>query len=200
MAFSGTYRKLTIEQPAGRLMSFPILVSVIGIGIIQILFQAATVVVLFMEPWYAANKCTEAMTPFMMPCIENSSIFLVSIFQYTTVSAAFMVGKPFRKPFYTNFWYTIVIICLTILNLLMLFNPFNWQAFYPNANGDQNDEPISMILTRKIKEFNFQYTLFVIIVINCIFTCVWERIIVVYSSKWWKDHKRAKKALRHQDF
>jgi len=46
MAFSGAYRKLTIEQPTGRLISVPILMSVVGIGLIQILFQAATVVVL----------------------------------------------------------------------------------------------------------------------------------------------------------
>jgi len=77
-------------------MSFPILVSVIGIGIIQIMFQAATIVVLMMEPWYAANKCNEPMTAFMLPCLENSSLFLISIFQYVTCSAAFMVGKPFR--------------------------------------------------------------------------------------------------------
>jgi len=34
MAFSGAYRKLTIEQPTGRLISVPILMSVIGISVI----------------------------------------------------------------------------------------------------------------------------------------------------------------------
>jgi len=67
-----------------------------------------------------------------------------------------MVGKPFRQPFYDNFWYTIVIICLTLLNILMLFNPYNWQVLYPNLHDPSGTgEPISMILTRKIKEFNF---------------------------------------------
>jgi len=57
-----------------------------------------------------------------------------------------------------------------------------------------------MILTRQIKEYDFQYTLFVIIIINTIFTMVWERVVVVYTTRWWKDHKKAKKALKLQEF
>jgi len=57
-----------------------------------------------------------------------------------------------------------------------------------------------MILTRKIKEFDFQYTLFIIIIVNTIFSMLWERIVVVYCSRWWKNNKREKKQLRHQDF
>jgi cation-transporting ATPase 13A2 len=198
MAFSGAYKKLTVQQPTGRLISVPILTSVIGQAVIQIMCQVSVVIILFTEPWYAANKCDEPMSAFMLPCIENTSVFLVSIFQYVFVSVAFMVGKPFRKPFYTNFWFTFCVIFLTILNLILLFNPFNWQFLYPNADKDKADEPITMILSRKIKEFNFQYVIFVIVLINTILTMVWERVVVRYTSQWWKEHKKAKKALERQ--
>jgi len=198
MAFSGAYKKLTVEQPTGRLISVPILTSVIGQGIIQILCQVSVVIILFREPWYEANKCDQKMTANEEPCIENCSLFLVSIFQYVFVSLAFMVGKPFRKPFYTNFWFTFCLILLTITNLLLLFNPFNWEWLYPSQYNDQHD-PVTMILSRKIKEFDFQYVLFVIIVINTILTMVWERVIVQVVSKKWKAHKKEKKALENRE-
>jgi len=153
-----------------------------------------------LEPWYAANRCQEKMSAYMLPCIENSSVFLVSIFQYVFVAVAFMVGKPFRKPLYTNFWFTFCVIFLTILNLIMLFNPFNWQLFYQYEGPNTGHEPISMILSRQIKEFNFQYTLFVIIILNTILTMVWERVVVVYMSGVWKDYKRQKKLAYNQEF
>jgi len=167
--------------------------SVIGVSFIQIMFQVATIVVLLLEPWYAANKCDQKMSAYELPCLENSSVFLVSIFQYVFVSVAFMVGKPFRQPLYTNFWFTFCVIFLTILNLVMLFNPFNWQMFYPSTDPNATHQPITMILSRKIKEFSFQYTLFVVILLNTIVTMLWERVVVVYASKMWKDYKKTKK-------
>jgi len=140
------------------------------------------------------------MSAFELPCLENSSVFLVSIFQYVFVAVAFMVGKPFRKPLYTNFWFTFCVIFLTILNLIMLFNPFNWQLFYPNEDPNATHQPISMILTRQIKQFDFQYTLFVIILINTIVTMLWERVVVVYMAGWWKDYKRQKKLSYNNEF
>jgi len=110
-----------------------------------------------------------------------------------------MVGKPFRKPFYTNFWFTFCLIFLTITNLILLFNPFNWQWLYPAANGNPADDPITMILSPKIKEFNFEYVLFVIIVINTILTMLWERVVVQYTSKKWKEYKKEKKAMQLLD-
>jgi cation-transporting ATPase 13A3/4/5 len=198
MAFSGAYKKLTVEQPTGRLISVPILTSVIGQAAIQIAAQVSVVIILFREPWYEANKCDQKMTADEEPCIENCSLFLISIFQYVFVALAFMVGKPFRKPFYTNFWFTFCLILLTITNLLLLFNPFNWDWLYPSAEGKKHD-PVTMILSRKIKEFDFQYVLFVVIIINTIATMVWERVIVQVVSKKWKAYKKERKALENRD-
>jgi cation-transporting ATPase 13A3/4/5 len=200
MAFSGAYKKLTVQQPTGRLISVPILTSVIGQAVIQIMGQVSVIIILFSEPWYAANKCDETMSASMLPCIENTSVFLVSIFQYVFVAVAFMVGKPFRKPFYTNFWFTFCVIFLTILNLILLFNPMNWEFLYANENDPtKTHEPITMIIARQIKELNFQYVIFVIVLINTCLTMIWERIVVTYTANWWKQHKKAKKALENRE-
>jgi len=82
----------------------------------------------------------------------------------------------------------------------MLFNPFNWQILYPNLDPTDTHQPISMVLSRKIKEFNFQYTLFVIICVNTIVTMLWERVVVVWCAKMWKDYKRTKKLSLNNEF
>jgi hypothetical protein len=82
----------------------------------------------------------------------------------------------------------------------MLFNPFNWQLFYASTDPNATSQPITMILSRQLKELHFQYTLFVIILINTIVTMLWERVVVVYSAKWWKDYKKTKKLSYNSEF
>lgn len=49
---------------------------------------------------------------------ENSVVYLVSVYQYLITCIAFSVSKPFRKPLYTNAWFSISIALLLVFNIL----------------------------------------------------------------------------------
>ena len=47
----------------------------------------------------------------------------MSLVQYIAVVVAFSVGKPFRKPMYTNLPFTITVILLTLLSYYVMLTP-----------------------------------------------------------------------------
>lgn len=59
-------------------------------------------------------------------CMENTSIFLYSNFQYVISVLVFSISKPFRKPFYTNLPLLVSLIIVIGLNTFIMFSPFNW--------------------------------------------------------------------------
>lgn len=110
-------------------------------------------------------------------------MYLISLYQYCTVALAFLVGKPFRKSFYTNFYFTGILFLEYLACLCVTFNPFDWQFFY-NQNTFAALFPIEM---------SWRTEIFIIAVINSVCTLVWERVVVKYASLKWKEH-RVKKA------
>ncbi len=98
----------------------------------------------------------------------------------------FMVGKPFREPFYTNFWFTGFFIILIVLNVFATFNPFNWQFVY---DQDQWAGEWYLPLPYRIR-------LMILIAINSLVTIIWERVVVKFVSVSWKERRDEKKRLR----
>lgn len=175
MAMSGTYEYLTRFKPTGRLVSVQILTSVIGQATIQIGFQLLTWNILVRQNWYVPYTLGFDNQP---PCYENTSMYLVSLYQYCTVALAFLVGKPFRKSFYTNYFFTGILIFEYLAVLTVTFNPFNWQFFYGQTL--QAMFPLNR---------SWEVTILIIGVVNATMTLLWERIIVKYVSLKWKDHR-----------
>jgi len=52
---------------------------------------------------------------------ETTTIFVFSNFLYLAAIISFTVGKPFRKPFYTNIWFTLNVILLELYQILIAF-------------------------------------------------------------------------------
>ena len=59
-------------------------------------------------------------------CYENTVVFIVSSYQYLVTCIAFSISKPFRKPLYTNYWFTLSIILLLGFQLLFTFELDFW--------------------------------------------------------------------------
>ncbi|OJT09471.1 hypothetical protein TRAPUB_14051 [Trametes pubescens] len=59
---------------------------------------------------------------------ENSTLFLVSCFQYILVAAVFSIGPPYRKQMWTNGWFMASMACLSVFNLVVLLAPPGWIA------------------------------------------------------------------------
>ena len=52
-----------------------------------------------------------------------NAIFVLSNYLYLGIVLSTSVSKPFRKPFYTNPWYTLILVLLWIYNTLIVLVP-----------------------------------------------------------------------------
>jgi cation-transporting ATPase 13A3/4/5 len=188
MGFTGSYDKLTIHFPTERLMSFPVLLSVLGQAAIAAVSQIVGVQIYLA---YDDQNCLPNFTPPMVMgpegelvesdpvvCALESTLFLIAIFQLVANALAFMVGKPFRKPFYTNWLFTMFLIVLTFFNLMLCLNPFG--ATFWEDTGE------SRVVSSQIYESGFSTTIIVIAIINSVITLFWEWVAVNYISLWYK--------------
>jgi len=168
MAMSGTATYLSKYRPAGRLISLNILTSVIGQAFIQISFQLGTYLTLVQEPWL--GQC-ENNWETADACDQNSTLYLVGIYQYAVVALAFLVGRPFRQSFYTNKYFTGYFIFYFIFNLQMNFDFLNWQFIYQHPW-----EAETQLLP------SWRWTIFTVAMINSCVTIFWERVVVKFIA------------------
>ena len=56
--------------------------------------------------------------------MECTTIFVFSNMMYLSAITAFSISKPFRKPFYTNLWFTFNFFGLYLYNFLIIFFPW----------------------------------------------------------------------------
>jgi len=188
MAMSDAYQHLTKFRPTGRLVSVEILSSVIGQGFIQIIFQIVTYVLLKSQGWYDPKQCEDDFST-QNACFENTSLYILTTYQYWMTAFVFIVGKPFRQPFYTNFWFTLSLIVLLISNILVNFNPFKWRF-------------IDTEVTDNLVEFepSWRNALFFISLFNCFVTAIWELLVVKYIATSWKNYRiRREKAQERKE-
>lgn len=109
----------------------------------------------------------------------------MSIFQYCAVALAFVVGKPFRKPFYTNGAFTIALLVMVIVNVLFTYNPFEWEILYDYDMGAIAHIPM-----------DWKNKIIMISIVNSIVTIMWEKIVVKSVSIQWKKYLDKKEAVR----
>jgi len=187
MAMSKSYPRLTKFKPTGRLVSVQILTSVIGQGFIQIVFQIITYGILKRQDWYDPKDCENNFET-QNACYENTSLYTLTIYQYWITALAFIVGKPFRKPFYTNFWFTFSFIGLLGTNLLVTYNPFKW-SFIDNQFTDGDIE------------FSTQWRNIIIIIAaaNCLVSLLWEGIVVPIVTTAGKNHREKKQKIENKN-
>ena len=115
-------------------------------------------------------------------------MYLVAIFQYCIVALVFMVGKPFKKPFYSNIWFTSSWIALMIANFLLLFNPFEWEFLF-----DQEQWAAEY----PFPQSSWRSVIMLIILLNSVVTVIWELVVVGFVYNLWRT-RREKKKVRHQ--
>jgi len=99
MSRTTAYHKLHKSIPNGKLISKAVLTSVIGQIGIQAVVQLAAFFILKQQGWFTPlNEDGERN----YTCYENTTLFYVSLIQYIFIIIVFSVGKPFRKPIWTN--------------------------------------------------------------------------------------------------
>ncbi|XP_006898602.1 PREDICTED: probable cation-transporting ATPase 13A4 [Elephantulus edwardii] len=141
MSLNGAYPKLVPFRPAGRLVSPPLLLSVILNILFSLVMHIVGFVLVQKQPWYSTemvsacpvknesiSKLTISPTaPGKMesngtyPSIENTTIWFLGTINCIIVALVFSKGKPFRQPIYKNYVFVLVLIIQLGVCLFILF-------------------------------------------------------------------------------
>jgi len=104
MAYTRAYEYLAPKLPAGALISFPVISSVVGQLVIQGGFQVLSYLLLVSTDFY---RSTESEVENPEPSYENTVLFLVSSSQLLFVCISFSIGPPFRETAFKNYPFTL---------------------------------------------------------------------------------------------
>uniref|UniRef100_A0A6I8P468 Cation-transporting ATPase n=1 Tax=Ornithorhynchus anatinus TaxID=9258 RepID=A0A6I8P468_ORNAN len=134
MSLNGAYPKLVPYRPPGRLISPPLLLSVI----LNVLFSLATQILGFVmvqkQPWYSSfdiySECVSSLNITQSAArnendafksYENTTIWFLGTINYIMLALVFSKGKPFRKPIYTNYIFLLVLAIQLGVCIFLLF-------------------------------------------------------------------------------
>ena len=120
---------LVAMRPLGRLVHPYVLFSIVTQILIQTGFQVAAYFFVRSMPYYQpmevfVNKTNDIDGPLV--AYENTILFLFTGYQYIFVALVFSVGKPFRKPFYTNLLFLFSTIVLFGVTTFLAVSPYKW--------------------------------------------------------------------------
>jgi cation-transporting ATPase 13A3/4/5 len=119
MSMTGPYTELSKHQPPSELISLRILSSVIFQAVLQALAQMGAYV-LALETFLSPPDVVIGEDPGKIT-YQNTVIVLMSWFQYQIMCFVFSIGKPWKKPSYTNYYLTSYQIIMVTASALALF-------------------------------------------------------------------------------
>nr|XP_060623234.1 probable cation-transporting ATPase 13A5 [Anolis sagrei ordinatus] len=139
MSLTEAYPKLAPYRPASRLLSPPLLLSVF----LNVCFTLTVQIFAFRfvrhQPWYSPIRshrgCPLGNEPFllgngtgnatepedMVLSYEDTSLWAIVTFYCIIMAFVFSKGKPFRKPIYTNYIFSIFLCIQLGLSLFLFF-------------------------------------------------------------------------------
>ncbi|KAF9933570.1 hypothetical protein FBU30_005213 [Linnemannia zychae] len=115
---------LSPKRPTANLVSKKVVTSLIGQILIQACFQVTLFNIVRHQPWYKPPKYERGEKN--IEGYENTSLFLLSIFQYLLVAIVFSVGPPYRKPMSTNRPFVFITAGLVLISAAMVLFPSEW--------------------------------------------------------------------------
>ncbi|XP_067322244.1 probable cation-transporting ATPase 13A5 [Anolis sagrei] len=138
MSLTEAYPKLAPYRPAGRLLSPPLLLSVFLNVCFTLIVQIFAFLFVRQQPWYSAIRshrgCPLGNEPFLLGngtgnstepedtvlSYEDTSLWPLVTIYCIIMAFVFSKGKPFRKPIYTNYIFSIF-LCIQLGLCLFLF-------------------------------------------------------------------------------
>lgn len=126
MGWTGPYKTLCQKRPTANLVSRKVLVPLLGQIAICIAIQAIGFKAVQRQPWYIPPHLRKDK-----PSIENSqntTLFLVSCFEYIFSGIVLSVGPPYRESMAHNLPFVITMVVALLFSCYMLFDPAKWLA------------------------------------------------------------------------
>lgn len=120
MSRTGAYHKLSKSLPTGQLISFSVLLSVISHIIIMASFQVGVYFLVIEQEWYTPVPIVDDKN---IENDANTTLFSFSLTQYIIMVIVFSVGKPFRKPLWTNISLMIFLVLSIAATYVLILVP-----------------------------------------------------------------------------
>jgi len=124
MGWSGAFPQLSRKRPTASLVSRKTLTPLLGQIVLCVLTQAVAFEYVQKQPWYQPPVVDKDHSNALNS--QNTSLFLVSCFQYTLSAVVLSVGRPFRQPMSQNLPFVITILFALLITCYMLFDPAQW--------------------------------------------------------------------------
>ncbi|ESO01370.1 hypothetical protein HELRODRAFT_112766 [Helobdella robusta] len=112
---------LTKRRPPSRLASPGNIIGLLSHVLIQVGFQLAGIMFLKNQSWYKSD-------------MDKTCIFYITLFQYTNIALTFSLGYEFKKPFWTNAWFMVVLVASVVSSVVFVFDPLKISYYLFNTN------------------------------------------------------------------
>ena len=184
MSYTGPHEELSIDLPPDSLFSSSCLISVFGQISLQFLGQLALLFILKQRAFFVpAEKYRPDPLEFNFQAMENGTLFAFSSLLIIASIIAFSIGKPFRKPWYTNFPFSIAVI----LSFVALCGLFLWMAVGDRLFGVPETLPV-----------DFRWIVILVGAVTSILMYCFERFISNGVGRTLERIKRAKELQMYQ--
>jgi cation-transporting ATPase 13A3/4/5 len=124
MGWSGAYPQLARKRPTASLVSRKVLTPLLGQIVICVVIQLIGFEYVQKQPWYQPPVVDKNHSNSLNS--QNTTLFLVSCFQYILSAVVLSVGKPFRQPMSQNLPFVITMFVALAVTAYMLFDPAEW--------------------------------------------------------------------------
>ncbi|KAM3930934.1 putative cation-transporting ATPase 13A4 [Leptodactylus fuscus] len=135
MSLTGPALKLAPYRPSGQLISPPLLLSMILHITFSLIVQTIAFTVVQQQPWYHDTDVLSGCLPLNHSSQNNTiddtllvnrnflttTMWFISGMNLIIVEFVFCKGRPFRKPIYTNYVFTIILIAQVAAYLFVYF-------------------------------------------------------------------------------
>ncbi|KAI9786820.1 MAG: hypothetical protein M1839_005051 [Geoglossum umbratile] len=121
MGWTGPYPVMSRKRPTASLVSRKVLTPLLGQITLAVAIQFVGFAVVQEQPWFIPPKLNLDKTNIKNS--ENTTLFLISCYQYILSGIILSVGPPFRQSMLYNFPFVITIVAALLFSTYMLIDP-----------------------------------------------------------------------------
>ncbi|TVY58655.1 putative cation-transporting ATPase [Lachnellula cervina] len=128
MGWTGPFPVLCRKRPTANLVSRKVLTPLLGQIAICILIQAVSFQAVQRQPWFIPPHLDREKSN--VENSENTTLFLVSCYEYILSGIVLSVGPPFRRSMAHNLPFVVTIVVTLLFSSYMLFDPSEWLSSF----------------------------------------------------------------------
>jgi len=126
MSYNHAYPTLAVKTPGDSLLVLPIMMSVIGNGMLAFGSQLLGWGLANEESWYVTCDLDDPATAEGELCSEVGIVWLVSNFNFLATVLLFNVARPFRRAPYTNWMFSVWFLWMVAVSVCLMLRPPGW--------------------------------------------------------------------------